>query len=124
MAWSVAAKVAAHQGLLDKLKGGSSGIASLDLYAGTTLLLSSPLDHAASAVSGTTGQLTLVPGAAAVGVADGVGTAAKLVARDGTVLDADIPVEAGVTAVSGKAVYSSLNILTGGTVTLVSAVVG
>lgn len=124
MTWSVAAKIAAHQGLLDKLKLGSTGTATLALYADTTLLVSLPIDHAASSVNATTGQLTLVPGASGTGAADGTGTLAKLTARDGTVLDDAIPVEAGVTAVSGKAVFSSLNIITGGSVTLVSAVVG
>lgn len=121
---TVAGKIAAHQGYLDKIKAGSTGTAAVNLYDGTTLLVSLPIDHAASSVSGTTGQLTLVPGAAGVGVAEGTGDNAAVVARDETVLEEAVEVAAGTSAVSGKAVFSSLNIIVGGAVTMTSATIG
>jgi hypothetical protein len=123
MPYTLAAKIVAHQALLDRLSSGS-GVAAIALYAGGTLLVSLPLDHAASSVNVTTGVLELEPGDPAAAVASGTGTSATLVARDGVVLHDVIPVEAGTSPVAGKIVFSSLNIITGGVVALVSATIG
>ena len=124
MLHTVAAKIASHQGYLDKLKLGPTGTARVELYVGTTLLVSLPIDHTTSSVNGTTGQLVLAPGVAGVGVAEGTGDNAKVVARDGTVMEESIEVVVGTSAVSGKAVFSSLNIVIGGRVTMTSATIG
>lgn len=125
MAYTVAAKIAAHQGFLDRLAVGSTGTATLKAYAGATLIASLPIDHAASAVSGATGKLTLAPvSGAQTAAASGTITICTLTARDGTILEDAIPVEAGTADVSGKAVFSALAVTSGAAVTLVSASVG
>lgn len=124
MAYSVAVKVAAHQALLDLLATGS-GDATLDLLAGATPLASLPIDHAASEVDAETGQLTLasVEGGTTAD-ASGTVTVAQLIARDGAVLEDAIPVSAGVDPVAGRVVLSSLNLISGAQVDLISATIG
>lgn len=124
MGYTLSARTVAHQALLDRLSEGASGTASINLYAGATLLVSLPLDHAASAVNAGTGVLVLEPGDPAEAVASGTGTLATLVARDGVVLHDAIPVETGTSPVDGKVVFSSLAIIAGGLVSLVSASIG
>jgi hypothetical protein len=130
MPYTVPALIAAHQGVLDKLKLGSAGTARIDLYASTTLLISLAIDHATSAVNATTGQLVLAPGSAGVGIAAGTATLAKLVARDGTVLDDAVGVidetaaAADPPAAVGKIIVSNLAVIVGGSVTLTAATIG
>lgn len=124
MSYTVAAKVAAHAGLLTRLAAGESGTAALLVYDGEVLLVTLPIDHASSEVSATTGVLTLAPGAEATVVASGTADSVTLVARDGTVLNDGIEVEEGVSEVAGKVVLSSLSLVADGTVTLVSAAIG
>lgn len=124
MAYTLTARTVAHQALLDRLAEGNSGVAAIELYAGATLLVSLPLDHAASAVDGQTGVLNLAPGDPAAAVASGTGTVAALLARDQTVLCNQIPVATGTAAEAGKVVFSSLNVVAGGLVSLVSATIG
>ena len=124
MAYSLAVRVASHQSLLDLLSTGS-GTAALKLLAGSTLLATLPIDHATSAVSVTTGDLTLEPVAGgATAVASGSVTVAQLVSRDDALLEDALPVEVGVNPVVGKVVLSSVNLISGGHIDLISAVIG
>lgn len=123
MAYTVPAKIAAHQALLDLLATGSND-AVLRIIDTSTTLVDLPIDHATSAVSGTTGELTLEPGTAGTASASGTATKAQLISRDGTVLEDNIPVQAGSGAISGYVVLSSLSIISGATVSLVSCVIG
>lgn len=124
MAYTLSVRVAAQQALFNILKTGT-GVASLNLLAGATVLATLPIDHDASAVSNATGELTLVPvsGGATV-AASGTVTLAQLLARDGTILEDAIPVASGVNPAAGKVVLSSLNLVAGAHVDLISAVIG
>lgn len=124
MAYTPTALIAVHQALLDRLTGDPVADPYFELYAGVTLLATLTIDGATSSVSGVNGVLTLVPGDPAVAVASGTATSAKLLASDDTIMDDAVPIETGVEAVSGKLVLSSLNLISGGTVTLISASIG
>ena len=125
MAYTLPVRIAAHQALLNLLAAGSSGTAVLRLLDGTTTLADLPIDHTASSVSGSTGALTLVPqSGGATWAASGTVGLAQLIARDATVLEDAIPVEAGFTAATGKVVLSSLTAVSGGRVDLISAQIG
>lgn len=124
MAYTPTATTAVHQALLDRLTGDPVADPYFELYAGATLLATLDLDGAASTVSAVDGVLTLVPGDPAVAVASGTVTSAKLIASDDVVMDDAVPVQAGIEAVSGKLVLSSLNLISGGTITLISATIG
>jgi len=88
------------------------------------LLATLVLDDPPGAVNGTTGQITLTPGAPESDApAAGVAHSAVLVDGDGTALIEDIEVVQGVAPVAGKLVISSTNILLGATVELVSATI-
>jgi len=124
MAYSAAVKIAVHTAVLDLLSTGS-GTAGLKLMAGATELATIPLDHAGSSVDGTTGALTIVQETGGTtAVASGTVTSAQLLDRDGAILDDARAVQAGSSPVSGKVVLSSLTILIGGQVDLVSFVIG
>jgi hypothetical protein len=51
-------------------------------------------------------------------------TVAKLLARDGTILEDAIPFEVGTATVAGKLVLSSLNLISGGGVSMPSLTIG
>lgn len=125
MAWTPAVLSAAHQEVLDLLNVGAGTDPTLDLYAGATLLASIPIDHATSSINAGTGQLTLAPKAGGTtAVASGTVTIAKLADKDGLVLETGIPVSQGIAPVSGQVVLSSLAILSGGQVDLISCTIG
>ena len=125
MSYTAAARVAAHQGLLARLSSGSTGTATVTVYANTTLLGTFNLDHAASSVDQATGVLTLVPVNAVVAyAASGTANKAQLVARDGTALDDNIAVQAGTVAVAGKVVLTTLAIAAASEARLVSFTIG
>lgn len=124
MAYTLAVRIAAHQSLLDLLSTGT-GTAGLKLLAGATELATLPIDHTTSEVSVVDGTLTLEPVAGgATAVASGTCTSAQLLDRDGGILDDSIAVEAGSAPVAGKVVLSSLSLIVGGQVDLISCVVG
>ena len=69
-------------------------------------------------------MLTLVPGDPAAAVASGTITSAKLLASDDAIMDSAVPIASGIEAVSGTLVLSSLNLISGGPITLISASIG
>lgn len=123
MAYTVPAKIAAHQALLDLLATGSND-AVLRLMGGSTTLADLPIDDTASEVSAVTGELTLAHGDPGTATASGTVTKAQLIARDGTVLENNIPVQQGASPVVGYVVLSSLSLISGAEVSLVSCVIG
>jgi hypothetical protein len=124
MAWTSAAKVAAHTAILTLLAAGSTGQVEIRVYGGATLLGTFHINHSASSVSGT-GVLTLSPVSETITyVASGTASSASLVARDGTVVRDNWPVQAGSSAVSDKLVLTSLTITSGGEARLLSASLG
>lgn len=123
-AYSVAALVAANTSFLDLLDAevGTAKIRIRD--SGSVLLAEITLSDPAGSVDGTTGQLTLSVAtqetdAPATGVAD----TAEITDADG-VVHLTLPCVAGSAAVSGQCVLSSLNIVTGGAVNVLSATIG
>lgn len=125
MAYTLPARIAAHQALLDLLSDGASGTAVIRLLDGETTLADLPIDHEASSVSEVTGILTLAPeDGGATWLDSGTVDLAQLIARDETVLENGIPVESGFVASPGKVVLSSLTAISGGQVDLISAQVG
>lgn len=123
MPWATNVRVAAHEAALTLLQTGS-GDAKVVVLAGATTLVEVVLDHAASDVDVGTAALTLVPVAGgATAVASGTATSASILARDGAVLYSGMAVAAGVSPAAGMLVISSLNIISGGQVDLLSAVV-
>lgn len=124
MAYTPAALSVVHQALLDRLTGDPVADPYFELYAGATLLATLTIDGAASSVSGVTGVLTLVPGDPLAAVASGTITSAKLLASDDAIMDSAVPIAVGVEAVSGTLVLSSLTLISGGTITLISASIG
>jgi len=90
-----------------------------------TLLATFPLADPAGSVDGSTAVITLTPGAdPIVAAVTGTVTYATLEDGDGVVLDDAIPVEQGTAHVAGKVIISTLNIIAGGTVELISATIG
>lgn len=124
MAYTLPARIAAHQALLELLSDGASGTAVIRLLDGETILADLPIDHEASSVNAVTGVLTLAPADGALWEESGTVDLAMLIARDETVLENGIPVESGFVASPGKVVLSSLTAISGGQVDLISAQVG
>jgi hypothetical protein len=90
-----------------------------------TLLATFPLADPAGSVDGSTAVITLTPHAdPIVAAVTGTVTYATLEDGDGVVLEDDIPVEAGTAPVTGKLVISTLDLVAGGTVELISATIG
>jgi hypothetical protein len=86
-----------------------------------TLALADP----AGSVNGTTGLITLTPGTPETNApAGGVASYATLSDGDGVILEDNVPVEQGTAPVAGKVIISTLNIIAGGTVELISATIG
>jgi hypothetical protein len=124
MAYSLAVMIAAQQSFLDLLSAGT-GTAGLVLLDGVTELATIPIDHAASSVSEVDGSLSLVQGTGGtIAIATGTVTVAQLLDRDGAAMDDAIAVEAGTSAVSGKVVLSSLSVISGVQIDLISLVIG
>jgi hypothetical protein len=93
--------------------------------AGNILLATLPLADPAGSVNGTTGLITLTPGTPETNApASGVASYATLEDGDGVILDDNIQVDQGTAPVSGKLIISTLNIIGGGTVELISATIG
>lgn len=122
--WSPAAVIAAHTALLTLLDTGT-GDASITVHAtDDTLLATFVLSDPAGSVDGTTGALTLSvatqeDSAPAAGTAD----YASIRDADGTV-HRSLPCAEGTEAVADTCVLNTLNIIAGGPVELLSAVIG
>jgi hypothetical protein len=93
--------------------------------SGNVLLATLALADPAGSVNGTTGLITLTPGTPETNApAGGVASYATLSDGDGVVLEDGVPVEQGNAPVAGKVIISTLNIIAGGTVELISATIG
>jgi len=120
--YEVTAIVAAHQALLDLLDAGAGDAELVILSSTDTALATAALDLSASAVNGTTGQLTLVA-TATTGATSGVAAYGEV--RDkGGAAQFSLPAQAGNAAVSGKLVINTLTIIVGQPVSVVSLTVG
>jgi hypothetical protein len=122
--YSAAALIAAHTSLRDIIDSGS-GAGFVRIRSSADVLLAQvPLSDPCGTVSGTTGQLTISIAGADTS-ADATGTAAycEICDSDGDVHLA-LPAEAGITAVSGKIVFNTLSIVSGGPVEVLTATIG
>jgi len=120
--FSDAVKTTANTGVRDAIDGGA-GAGVLNIYdASDNLLVAITLDDPCGTVS-SGGQLTITATSAGTAIADGTASWGEFTDSTGTwVLQA--PVAAGASAVSGDIVLSSIAIVTGAELTLVSATVG
>jgi hypothetical protein len=123
--YSAAALVAAHTSFRDLIDSGSAAGTCKIRSSSDTLLASIPLADPCGTVNGTTGQLTFNVTAAEDASADASGTAAyaEFCDSDGDV-HLSLPTELSSSPVSGKFAMSTLTIVAGGPVALVSATVG
>jgi hypothetical protein len=93
--------------------------------SGNVLLATLALADPAGSVNGTTGLITLTPGTPETNApAGGEASYATLSDGDGVILENNVPVEQGTAPVAGKVIISTLNIIAGGTVELISATIG
>ena len=125
MAWSVAVKVAVQTTVKDQIDAGS-GAARIDIYDVDDVLLSTlPLTDPCGTVTAGTGQLVCTFGPRdEEAAASGTASYAQLKTSAGTVLEDNIPCQAGSTPVSGRLVLSSLSIVIGAPVEGVSFTIG
>lgn len=121
--WNPAAIVAAHTALLGLLDAGT-GAASITLHDATdTLLATIPLTAPAGTVDSGTGALTLTPDGREES-APASGTAVYATIRDGDgAAYRSLECEAGAAAVTNKCVLNTTNIIAGGPVEVLSAVI-
>lgn len=121
--YSAAAIVAANTSFRDLLDA-ATGAASVAIRDAADVLLSViPLTDPCGTVNASSGQLTLVPDGRDE-AADASGTAAYTEIRDGAgVVHLSMPCEAGISAVSGKCVLSTLAVIAGNPVEIVSATI-
>ena len=100
------------------------GDAAFKIYDDSEVLLAT-LEVTGGSVDATTGVLTLTPGAAESDApATGDADHATLVSADDVVLAESIPVAQGAAPVMGQVVISNTSIVAGGSVELISAVIG
>ena len=125
--WLGRAKVAAQTGLFNAIVTGATP-PKIELYTSAdVLLVSLPLagtGAAAGAVSPTTAEITFSPGAPQAAVASGVASYGRLVGADSEVYATPLPVTVGTVPVLVGIVISTADILAGGNVQLLYAVVG
>jgi hypothetical protein len=122
--YSAAALVAAQTTLRDLIDAGSGAGFVRVRDSADVLLAQVPLSDPCGTVNGTTGQLTISIAGADTS-ADATGTAAYCQICDsaGTV-HLSLPAQAGTTAVSGKIVFNTLSIVSGGPVEVLTATIG
>lgn len=122
-AYSLAAYIGAQTDFLNRLKAGAGASTIKILSSADVVLAECVIDEAASAVSGTTGVLTIAIAAqedSAIG-----GTAAKAHFCDGDgVAHAELPCAAGTVAVPDTCVVNTLSVITGQTFAIISASFG
>jgi hypothetical protein len=122
--YSAAALVAAHTALRDVIDGGSSA-GFIRIRSSTDVLLAQcPLDDPCGTVNGTTGRLTFALDGRDES-ADASGTAAYGEICDSTgAVHLALPAQAGSVAVAGKLVLTTLTIVAGAPVEILSATIG
>lgn len=122
--YSAAALVAAHTSFKDLIDGGSGAGFIRVRDSADVLLATCPLTDPCGSVNGTTGRLTLTFSGRDES-ADATGTAAygEICDSTGTVHLA-LPTQTGTTPVSGKLVFNTLSIVSGGPVEITSATIG
>jgi len=115
--------VAVHTALLGEIDAGAAA-AKFKLYDNADVLLATiTLADPAGTVNGTTGQLTITAPATVSAVATGTCTYGTITDSDDTVI-VSMPAEAGTSAVSGKVVLSTVDIVSGADIELISCVIG
>lgn len=123
--YSVTAKIQAHTAFRDLIDAGSAAGKLRIRDSADVLLAEIPLNDPCGTVNGTTGVFTFDVTGASDTSADASGTAAYGEFCDSdNIVHLSLPTEEGNTAVSGKLVLNTLNIVSGGPVTLISATIG
>jgi hypothetical protein len=122
--YSAAALQAAHQSFANLVDSGA-GAGSIKVRSSADVLLAQvPLDDPCGSVSGVTGALTLdIAGPDLSADATGVAAYGEICDSNGNVYLA-LPAQSGNVAVPGYLVLNTLNIVAGGPVYVVSAVIG
>jgi hypothetical protein len=124
MSYTAALLVPTATAALTRIDGGGGPAKFVIKTSGGTVLANLLLTNPAGSVSGA-GVLTLTSaGPETNAPAGGIAALADLVDGAGVVLAANLPVQQGSAPVAGRVVISSTTILAGGTVSLVSAVIG
>lgn len=122
--YSAAALVAAHTSFLALLDADANPAKIRIRDAGAVLLAEIVLTDPAGSVNGTTGQLTLTVATQETS-APASGTAVTAELTDGVgAVHLTMPCAQGASAVPGQCVLSSLDIVVGGSVNVISAVIG
>ena len=123
MPWTVDMLVPVRTEMRNVIMAGA-GVCAIRVYDSVPELLAT-LAVTGGSVDGTTGVLTLTPGdPESDAPKTGTAVTADVVNGNYVVLATDIPVAQGTSAVMGQVVISSIEIVEGGTVELVSAVIG
>lgn len=122
--YSVAAKSAANTAILALIDAGT-GAGKIALRDSADVLLGTvPLSDPGGTVNGTTGSLELdIAGDDEDADADGTIAYAEVADSDDTVILA-LPAQQGTTPVAGYLVMNTLAVVSGGTITIASAVIG
>ena len=121
--YSIAAYIAAHNGLLSEIDGAATAGKVFIRDSADVLLATIILNGTSGAVSGTTGVLTITEPAQVQAIIDGTAAYAELTDGDDNLL-LSLPVVAGVVPVSGYAVLNTTAIKNNQVVGLVSATIG
>jgi hypothetical protein len=122
--YSAAALIAAHTSFRDLIDDGT-GAGSIKIRDSADVLLAQiPLDLPCGSVNGSTGQLTFsIAGPDTSADNSGVAAYAEFCDGDGGV-HLSLPAIQGTSSVSGKIVMNTTNIISGGPVEILGAVIG
>lgn len=122
--YSSAAKVSANTSFRDLIDSGAGAGAVKVRDSSDVLLATIPLNDPCGSVNGTTGQLTFsFNGRDESADANGTIAYAEFCDSDGDV-HLSLPAQQGTVAVSGKIVFNTLTVVSGGPVEIVSATIG
>lgn len=122
--YSFAALIAAHTSFRDLIDSATPA-GSIKIRSATDVLLSTvPLSDPCGTVHGTTGQLTFsIAGPDTNAAASGTAAYAEICDGDG-LPHLSLPAQSGAVAVPGVVVLNTLTIVSGGTVSVISATIG
>jgi hypothetical protein len=125
MAYTIDLLLPVRNAMLATIDTGAARPAFKIYDSGDVLLATLALADPAGSVNGTTGLITLTPGTPETNApASGAASYATLSDGDGVILENNVPVEQGTAPVAGKVIISTMNIIAGGTVELISATIG